>query len=181
MVEKNSTAPFAGITLQLGMFTPQAAYAERYDSATTLGVAAPLFRYSFFNFVPVLQLNYFSMSSQPSTLYVDSEMSITGLHIGLRYAKDLSLPDFITKVDYFNKPLTLFAYVTEGVSRVQFKSQLTEYVITEYINTISLGIGFSFPVYENVDLGFATDYRFIFTSGENLEGLSFNVSLGYRL
>lgn len=168
------------LDVAFGIFSPISAYGEKFNYSPAISLFSTYNNISIFGFSPVILFSYNKMETKDDPNYYRSTMSLTQFGAGIKYSHNFNLPSFISKFEFFKKPVTLSAGIYDGITQVEFNSkEQGRYV--EYINTIDLGAGFSYPMIWNIEFGFNFGYRIIFTAVEPLQGLFYRFTFGVRI
>ncbi len=172
-----------GITpgLNLGFTFPGFAYGRRYKNTPGYSAGTRLERYSRFGLVPEAVFRYSDLESRDREGKVDSEMSLSQFSVGARYNINVKLPVFLSRYSFFKSPVTLYLRASEGITRVSFSSDRVTTPIVEYINTIELSTGFTYPVYQYIETGLDFGYRHIATKDVPLQAFYLMVMVGVRV
>jgi hypothetical protein len=167
--------------LNLGLTIPSFAYGKRYKNVPGYSAGARFERYGIFGFVPEAVLRYSELESRDREGKVDSSMSLTQFSVGARYNYKVKLPSFLSRYGFFRSPVTLYARASEGITRVAFTSDHEIIPIVEYINTIEVSTGFTYPVYNFIEAGLDFGYRHIATREVPLQVFYLMVVFGVRV
>ncbi len=167
--------------LNLGFTFPGFAYGKRYKSVPGYSLGTRLERYERFGLVPDAVFRYTELESRDRAGKVDSSLSLSQFSVGARYNYKVKLPDFLSRYDFFRRPVTLYVRASEGITRVAFTSDQVTSPIVEYINTIELSTGFVYPVYNFVEGGVDFGYRYIATKDVPLQAFYLMLVFGVRV
>ncbi len=172
-----------GITpgLNLGFTFPGFAYGRRYKNTPGYSAGTRLERYGRFGLVPEAVFRYSNLESRDREGKVDSEISLSQFSAGARYNYNVKLPAFLSRYSFFRSPVALYLRVSEGITRVSFTSDHVTTPIVEYINTIELSTGFTYPVYDYIEAGLDFGYRHIATKEVPLQAFYLMVVVGVRV
>ncbi len=181
--EKGTEEKGYGITpgLNLGFTFPGFAYGRRYRNTPGYSAGTRLERYSRFGLVPEMVFRFGKLESRDREGKVDSAMSLSQFSVGARYNYNVKLPAFLSRYGFFKSPVILYARASEGISRVSFTSDRVTTPIVEYINTIELSTGFTYPVYNYIEAGLDFGYRHIATKEVPLQVFYMMLVFGVRV
>jgi hypothetical protein len=131
--------------------------------------------------VPEAVFRYSELESRDRAGKVDSSMSLTQFSLGARYNHKVRLPLVLSRYNFFRSPVTLYVRASEGITRVSFTSDQVTTPIVEYINTIEVSTGFTYPVYNYIEAGLDFGYRHIATKEVPLQAVYLMMVVGVRV
>jgi len=182
-VEKIITVPRKktgiNINLSLGTFSPITDYGEIYTTAFNVSAGASLPMFRFYGFEPLINMRYSQLESQTET--PGSELELFQISAGVIWPYKTGLPGFLSKYSFFKNEVTVYAGITEGLTRTEFSSNMNPGKISEYINTIEIITGLSYPVYESIYAGIDIAYRYVSTKDTPLQGFLFQFSMIFKI
>jgi hypothetical protein len=167
--------------LNLGFTFPSFAYGKRFRNVPGVSAGTRFERYEQFGLVPEAVFRYSELESRDRAGKVDSSMSLTQFSLGARYNHKVRLPLFLSRYNFFRSPVTLYVRASEGITRVSFTSDQVTTPVVEYINTIEVSTGFTYPVYNYIEAGLDFGYRHIATKEVPLQAVYLMMVVGVRV
>jgi hypothetical protein len=167
--------------LNLGFTFPSFAYGKRYKNTPGFSAGTRFERYRFYGLVPEVLFRYSNLESRDREGKVDSSISLSQFSLGARYNYRTKLPLLLSRYSFFRSPVTLYARASEGITRVSFTSDRVGPPLVEYINTIELSAGFTYPVYNAVEAGLDFGYRYIAMKEVPFQAFYLMVVFGVRV
>ncbi|MBN2157881.1 MAG: hypothetical protein JW807_00695 [Spirochaetes bacterium] len=171
---------YVGLIFSYGGYFPVADYGGRYRPAHLISGAVAVYYVNFFGISPEFHVRYAEMKSNKSSLSFSSTISTIQFFPALVYRYDITLPGS------FPGPITPYARLYDGISKVEYKNSdpldrlFGQGKILEYINIFGVSAGCTLTLYRGLFAGLEFGYSIIATAGSPLQAMSFSVVVGYK-
>lgn len=169
-----------GLYLFNGGFIPVADFGPLYNAGYQLGLRANVTKYNFFNFHPIAQMKWSNIKSVPQTGVFNTSFDFVQITVGIMYQFRFHLPKSWQVNDFLKRKVTLYGGIYDGLTILAFDIESSSETTIEGVNVFGICAGFSYPVWDNFDIGFEVSWEILATAGVGFQSVSLGLVLGYR-